>query len=230
MDRQGLANLWRDATQITREDIFGPDDELLPLYPGRNGELAQQARIPAVGMVGPNFHGTLAILSVNGAGGKAGHQSIPSSDRMYARIRELQEAEPGPLTLGAFEALNAAVMGSMPDWGVTQQHTKKILGSAKHKLDEVAYLYVVPFRTKDDAGSKMPSPYLDAGYTKHLVHQLRALRPALIIAIDRPSEKAAHRFRAESPVTEVIYYTRKRDAHDERKKTLAEIARMFKAP
>ena len=113
------------------------------------------------------------------------------------------------------------VIASIPDWGVAKQHTQKILDAAQKSLDDIAYLYLVPFRTRGDAGSTMDQAYLDAGYSRHLVQQLRAVAPKIIIAIDRPSERAAHRYRREAPHTNVIYYTRKRDAHAERAKTLA---------
>ncbi len=228
MDRQSLANLWRDAAQITRQDIFGPEDKLLPVYPVSAGDLAYQAQLPAVGMVGPNYSGSLAILSVNGAGGKYGHQSIPSSDRMYGRIGELKTSTYGSTALTAFEAVNSSVIASMPDWrSIYQRHTSKILQAAKHELAEIAYLYVVPFRTRNDEGYKIPRRYRETAYSSHLVHQLQALEPETIIAIDRASEQAALQFKVEKPDTNIIYYTRQRDAHDEQKRTLMEIARFF---
>jgi hypothetical protein len=222
--RQQLANLWREAAQITRKDIFGPRDALRPVYSLKDNILTDQIDIPAVGMVGPNYGGKLAILSVNGAGGKDNSLSLPSSDRMYAAFRHLRDATPGAPALAAFEALNTAVIASIPDWGVAKQHTQKILDAAQKSLDDIAYLYLVPFRTRGDAGSTMDQAYLDAGYSRHLVQQLRAVAPKIIIAIDRPSERASHRYRREAPHTNVIYYTRRRDAHAERTKTLAALS------
>ncbi|MEZ4563644.1 MAG: hypothetical protein R2853_13005 [Thermomicrobiales bacterium] len=227
MDRQSLANLWRDAAQITRQDIFGSEDKLLPVYPASAHELALQAQLPAVGMVGPDYSGSLVILSVNGAGGKFDHRSHPSSDRMYDRIGALKASTHGPTALEAFEALNNSIRASMPDWSIYQRHTSKILQAARHELADIAYLYVVPFRTKNDEGYKILRRYREAAYSSHLIHQLQALEPKTIIAIDRSSEQAALQFKADHPDTNLIYYTRQRDAHDEQKRTLTEIAKFF---
>ena len=222
--RPQLADLWHDAAQITRRHIFGPSDSLRPVYPDENRVLLDQIDVPAVGMVGPSYRSDLAILSVNGAGGKIDHRSLPSSDTMYEAVRRLRDAASGASALEAFEVLNQAVMASMPDWGVTRQHIGKILEAADKSLEEISYLYLVPFRTRGDAGSRIPDAFLDAGYRHHLVRQLRCVAPALIIAIDRPSERAALRYREEAPTTEVIYCTRKHDAHAERARTLAAIS------
>jgi hypothetical protein len=178
-------------------------------------------------MVGPQYRGTLAILSVNGAGGKDNARALPSSDQMYGALLNLRAAEPGAAALAAFEALNQAVIASIPDWGVTKQHINNILDTAQLSLADIAYLYLVPFRTRGDTGSTMPRQYLEAGYDRHLVQQLRVVAPKIIIAIDRPSKQAALRYTLEAPHTEVIYYTRKRDAHAERKETLTGIRSRF---
>ena len=226
--RQELAELWWIAAQITRRDIFGPDDALRPVYLDEHNVLWTQVDVPSAGIVGPRYRGTLAILSVNGAGAKDDSKALPSSDRMYEACQRLRASEPGASALQAFEALAQAVMASMPDWGVTKHHVQRILDAAQHSLDDIAYLYLVPFRTRGDAGSSMPQAYLDAGYSRHLVRQLPAVAPEVIIAIDRPSQNAALRYqREEAPRTEVIYYTRKRDDHAGRKKTLATIASRF---
>src|SRR5215208_2681010 len=81
-------------------------------------------------MVGPRYRGTLAILSVNGAGAKDDSKALPSSDRMYEACQRLRASEPGASALQAFEALAQAVMASMPDWGVTKHHVQRILDAA----------------------------------------------------------------------------------------------------
>jgi hypothetical protein len=71
----------------------------------------------------------------------------------------------------------------------------------------------------------MSQTYVDAGYIQHLVQQLRALAPKAIIAIDRPSQRAAERYKREAPDTSVIYYTRQHHRPDLRKETLIAIAK-----
>lgn len=224
MAREQLSDLFHEAAQITRKDVFGSGDELRPVYLKKDNILTGQIDVPSVGMVGPEYDGSVVILSVNGAGAKDNVKSLQSSDRMYAALCNLRDAAPGASAQAAFEALNLAVIASVPDWGVSKQHILKILEAVHKSVKDIAYLYLVPFRTRDDKGSTMNQKYFDAGYDRHLARQLRALTPKVIIAIDRPSECAARRFQIEAPQTEVIYYTRKRDAHVERKATLAYLA------
>jgi len=69
-----------------------------------------------------------------------------------------------------------------------------------------------------------------AGYARHLYRQLQLLRPGLIIAMDRLSERYALKWAAEQANQPVVFYfTRKRDAHAERKLLLAEIRNRFGA-
>lgn len=73
----------------------------------------------------------------------------------------------------------------------------------------------------------MPGVFTDTAYQKHLMKQLTATRAGLVIAFDRQAEKYsrlwAHQA-AEKPI--VFYYTRKRDAHAERRELLHQLARL----
>jgi hypothetical protein len=80
--RQELADLWRDGAQITRQDIFGLADALRPVYSTVQAEMTDQIDVPAVGMVGLQYRGELALLSVNGAGGRDNPPNSDSSNRM----------------------------------------------------------------------------------------------------------------------------------------------------
>jgi hypothetical protein len=175
-------------------------------------------------MVGSIYRGELAILSVNGAGGKDDAKRYPSSDAMYGALRNLRTAAPGALALAAFDAFTAAVDASIPDWPFGKR-VQKVLDAAQRSLCDIAYLYVVPFRIRGDAGATMRPRYLEKGYDRHLIHQLRAVAPKVIIALDSPSRGAAQLYQREAPQKELIYYTGKRDAHTERTRVEIEIRR-----
>jgi hypothetical protein len=97
-------------------DIFGPDAALRPVYLDEHNVLWTQIDVPAAGTVGPRYRGTLAILSVNGAGAKDDSKALPRCDRMYEACQRLRASEPSASALQAFEALAQAEMASMPDW------------------------------------------------------------------------------------------------------------------
>ncbi len=222
--RNQLAELWHEGSKLTRKDIFGPSDELRPEY--ENHRLNWQTDVVAVGMVGKNYKPDgLILLSVNPAGGKEEFSSDDLSDKVYERYRGLQNTSN---SLRRFEDSNKALLASIPGWRITTQYYYKILEAAGKHLIDVSFLYVVPFRTRCDNGSSMKSTYLDNGYAKHLRMQLDALSPGNIIAMDRPSEKAALAYKKDSESKmRVIYFTRKHDAHFERKETLRTIRGEF---
>ena len=223
--RNQVAELWHEGARLSRKDVFGQNDELRPEY--ENGHLNWQTDVVAVGMVGTDYRpGGLILLSVNPAGGKAEFGSNDLSDKTYERYKDLRRTG-NPLS--RFEKSNRALIASVPRWRITRQYYNRILESTGKRLSDVSLLYVVPFRTSGDNGSAMKSAYLDNGYTKHLQRQLEVLSPGHIIAMDRPSERAALAYRGDSgSEVKVIYFTRKRDAHPERDDTLRNIAREFR--
>ena len=59
--------------------------------------------------------------------------------------------------------------------------------------------------------------YIEQGYQKHLKGQSALLSPGRILAMDRPAEAIAKSYRDEAlPALDVLYFTRKRDAHSAR--------------
>ena len=230
-NRSQIAELWCRCARLRRTDIFGPADPLRPSY-ARPGNLAWQVGVAAVGMVGANYKsGGLAFLSINPAGGSEHFRTNQLSERMYQGFKGLQNpTEPGG-ELTAFEEMNAAVLPSMPYWASMGKNLEKIREAMKWRYEDIAYLYVVPFRTKGDKGSAMAGSqrgrsYIEQGYEKHLKGQLALLSPGKIIAMDRPSNEIAERYRDEEvPELDVVYFTRKPDAHAERDKILQQLTK-----
>lgn len=224
--RQAFANRWLKSAAITRSDIFGSDDSLRPVYTAQSA-LAEQIDVAAVGMVGKRYSpGGVSLLSVNPAGGSAHSTTNAASDEMYEAFRAMRSARTAIEAMACFDRVEPAVAASMPYWRITTQYVNSILGALGKRVEDIAYLYLVPFRTAGDAGSKMPSSYCDASYRLHLEPQLDLLQPALIVCVDRPSEAAARKWVAESgngTRCEVFYFTRKRDAHAERRALLDEL-------
>jgi hypothetical protein len=225
-----MASLWHAGAQMIRTDIFGRADPLRPSYE-TSGSVVEQVSVPAMGMVGPSYlPGSLAFVSVNPAGGKPGAKSSLVDDDLYRMVEQLRDARDESSQLKSFEGLAKCFVASMPTWTIWRQYLDPVLAAISKTLAECAYLYLVPFRTRGDAGSSLPDEFAAAGYARHLYKQLQLLRPGLVIAVDRPSERYSLKWaaeRADKPV--VFYFTRKRDAHAERKLLLAEIRSRFGA-
>ncbi len=223
--RRRVAKTWREGTYLSRSEIFGPGDGLRPTY--KNVNLDWQLDVPAVGLVGKHYEpGGLVLISVNPAGGKDEYASSPHSDLVYERYLDLRELDDVHLL---FEESNNALLASMPNWRFTKRRVSEVLKSAGKGLNEIAFLYVVPFRTKGDGGSNMNPKYIQNGYANHLKAQLNAVSPGHIIALDKPSKEAAAAYKKEScSGVEVIYVTGRRNGHAERQESLEAIRREFR--
>ena len=216
LDRAKVAELWRECAQLRRTDIFGPADKLRPKYERRS--LWWQIDVPTYGMVGANYgRGGVIILSVNPAGGKRNLESSYLDDRVYERFRDLRSLERNMSLHEAFEAANRAYRSAMlqPHWTITRKHYTKILKALGKRVDDVSFLQVVPFRTRDDEGSRMNFNYVMRGYERNAKKQLMLLAPGVIIAMDGPSRDVAQLYKTEhSRETTVCYWTRQRNVSD----------------
>jgi len=229
-ERAQWAQLWHTCSQVSREDIFGPDDPLRPIYPIKT-PLEGEVDIPAIGMVGPNYsEGGVVVVSVNPAGGSANSKFLPSSGDIYMTIDALRHAPDDQSLLAEFERVNDSFIHSMPEWPIWNQYVARLLAATGNTLAAIAYLYLVPFRTIKDEGSKMNNAagkrYCTEGYQRNLHRQLEVLRPRLILCVDRLSEEFC-RLWAKNNSAEVIYFTRKRDAHAERADLLKLLEQRF---
>lgn len=230
-DRSEIAALWRQGARLARGDIFGPDDSLRPVYESRSA-LEDQIDVVALGMVGARYlSGGLAILSINPAGGSPTSRTNYFSDRMYERFRDLRNAVENDCALVPFEDSNKAFIASMQRWGSMTGYLTQIQDAMRWNHEDIAYLYVIPFRTKGDNGSRMTQSrkgcdHIEQGYRKHLKGQLALLSPGLILAMDKPSYDIAERYRDEAaPTMDVEYFPRKRDDHSGRKDALRRLGR-----
>ena len=229
-NRGELAILWHQCAQIMRRDVFSDTDILRPKYDEPGGRIAAQMDIPAIGTVGRNYqeHG-VSFVSVNPAGGKATSRSTESDDHLYDAFAGVRDANSPSAISDAFESMVSRFSVAVRGWTITRQYIDPILRELKVSFDDVCYLYLVPFRTLGDKGSTMPERFTLSAYEKHLKHQLSATRPALLIAVDRPSETYCRIWANDAAErSEVFYYTRKRDAHAERRQRLSELARFAK--
>ena len=216
LDRAEVAELWRECAQLRRADVFGPADELRPEYERRS--LRWQIDVPTFGMVGANYRrGGVIVLSVNPAGGKRNLESTYLDDRVYERFRDLRDLKLNMPWHERFEAANRAYRSAMlqPHWTITRKHYTKILRALGKQLDDVSFLQVVPFRTKEDNGSSMSRDYVLNGYERNAEKQLMLLVPGVIIAMDGPSRDVAELYRTKhSQETTVCYWTRQRNVSD----------------
>ena len=214
LSRAEIAAFWHECASIRREAIFGLADPLRPTY--RHRSLQWQVDVAAAGYVGIDYEpGGVVMLSVNPAGGRENLEPDPASDKMYECLLAFRDLKPNGRLGRAFEDSHSAFRRSYPNWTITRKHYNKILTTLGTRFDELAFLYAVPFRTRGDTGSTMSRSFVGNGYKKHLKRQMLLLRPGTVIAMDRPSEDSANRYRREeAPEMRVCYWTRQRSIPD----------------
>ncbi|WP_139384134.1 hypothetical protein [Novosphingobium mathurense] len=220
LDRSVLAELWHERAKVTRENIFGTADAQL-----RPVSSASEADVAVPGMVGGDYQEKgLAIVSVNPAGGKDNFRPTSGDARLYQAVKEFTiSGEPSK-----FEEVNEAYYLGMPSWGPQWVHVNAILAASRQNLRQVAYPYLVPYRTRGDSGSTLKKNVIDRAYRAGFAETLRALKPSLVVPVDRHSEAAVYRAKAALGLSfDIIYYTRQRNAHAARAATLKMIAASF---
>lgn len=216
-DRSILAKLWHDRAKVTRQGIFGSADVSL-----RPVATLSQADVAVPGMVGENYEsGGLAIVSVNPAGGKDDFRPTLGDAKLYEAAKAIGHSD----DVRTFEQMNQAYRLGMPSWGAQWRHINAILTETHRSLWQLAYPYLVPFRTRGDKGSALKQDVVDWGYQSGFVEIMRELQPDLVIPVDRHSETAVYRLKSETSMPfEIVYYTRQQNAHAIRAATLQRIA------
>jgi hypothetical protein len=81
-------------------------------------------------------------------------------------------------------------------------------------------VYVVPFRTRGDIAAKIKPQMLERALPSFF-QQVSTLRPGMIVSTDRMAQGGCDAWaRQEAAVVKHWFYTRKRDAHQDRATTL----------
>lgn len=216
-DRSSLAKLWHARAQITRQEIFGLADGIL-----RPVATSSQADVAVPGMVGEKYKsGGLAIVSVNPAGGNDNFRPTSGDAKLYEAAKAIGNTD----DVQTFEQMNQAYRLGMPAWGAQWRHVNAILTATRHSLLQLAYPYLVPFRTRGDKGSALKQEIIDRAYGSGFVEIMQELRPGMVIPVDRHSEAAVRKLKVDTSMQfEIIYYTRQQNAHAARAETLQKIA------
>jgi hypothetical protein len=213
---QALTLAFQNRARLRRSDLAVDIDRLRPTSAQAHVDIA----VP--GYVGARYKpGNLCLVSVNPAGGKDNYRPTAGDDRIYSAAAELAAAE-GAAAGAAMAKLAQAFVCSMPTWGSQWQHVSAILRAAGAGLEEICYVYLLPYRTRGDSGSALSSAVLARAYQQGFADVLAAIDPKRTIAMDRPSQAACIRWADDGDQrARPLYYTRKRDAHGERQAFLA---------
>jgi hypothetical protein len=147
--REQLARHFHGLTQIPREEIFGSEEAIC-----RPLNLHKDARTMFAGYVGRNYRKNrdLLLLAINPGGGGDKYTHRTAEDEVfYPLLMDFKGASDNEI-LSSFESVNASFVPIVRGWNLWRIIEPALLAAGK-TLDEIAYMNVVPYRTRTD---KMP--------------------------------------------------------------------------
>ena len=217
--RREICELWQDSVQIEREVIFGPHDaKCRPLH------LADDANTMFAGFVGRRYRSDAGILllAINpGGGGDAYRSRTGEDEHFYPLLRAFKRATPEH-ALEAFERVNEAFAEIVRHWNVWRI-IERTLEAAGKALDEVAYMNLVPYRTRAD---KMPPVAARRTAVKRIVEPtIDLLIPRAIVALGKKAGTIQDIRRPDVPMYCVRRTIGDTYVHADAMQTLAEMRR-----
>lgn len=177
--RDSVAKHFHNLVQIPREVIFGEvDAKYTPI------NLSDDSAIMFAGYVGAKYkpdHGLLLLAINPGGGGDAYTHRIPEDEIFYPLLMEFKSCS-STNRVSAFERVNSSFIPIVQGWSLWKI-LKPTLDAAGKTLDEVAYMNVVPYRTR---GDKMP-PIAARRTSWEVVIEptLEVLKPKAIITLGK---------------------------------------------
>lgn len=192
-----IVTAYHRAASLEREAVFA-DTKLTPITQLNN------ARTAAPGWVGRNWHlGGTMLMAINPGGGGDNYRLNPSDEHLYALIRHFKAA--------SINNQEDALM-ELSDASARFQKTHNIyriiapiLSALNCSSEDIAFLNVLPFRTRDNAPAG--SGTLRRAWDVATCHQVEALKPKRIIALGRKAFDALAAVGATSKY-DVIYFKR----------------------
>jgi hypothetical protein len=185
ISRNIAAHHFHSLAQIEREDLHLGDEKYLPLY------LQDDARVMTIGYVGKNYERGkgIMLLGINPGGGGVKFASGRSAEDklFYPNLYEFKATG----SLESLAQINKAYTQVLPLWNLW-----RILGptieAAGRTFDEIAYMNVVPYRTRDD---KTPPVATQRQSWTHIVEPtLELLQPNAMVSLGMKAGKVVQRF------------------------------------
>jgi len=177
--RNALATHFHRLTGISRQDIFGDAD-----FEQRPINLPSDSSTMFAGYVGTGYvpgKGYLLLAINPGGGGDAYTQRIPEDEVFYPLLHDFKAANEGS-KVRAFEAINAAFMLIVKEWNLWRI-LRPTLDAAGIRIDEVAYMNVVPYRTRGDKKPRVAARR--ASWNQVVEPTLALLEPRAIISLGK---------------------------------------------
>jgi hypothetical protein len=186
-DRQSLADLWHSLSQVTREQMFGPEnDRYRPMHN------LQHAALPALGWVGQRYRvGGLVILAANPGGGGDGYRPALGDAELYDCFAKLRAAADAGQAILTFDRMTALYLRLTMGHNISLP-LQAVLQHGHLEPEQCAFLNIIPFRTRGDA---WPGVDIRRQAIKLvLAQQLLVLMPGKLVCLGKKACDDADRY------------------------------------
>ena len=138
---------------------------------------------PAVGLL---------LLAINPGGGGDAYESRTSEDQKFIPLlTRFKETEPSEV-LESFELVNRAFMRIVKGWGIWKKILDPTLNAAGVALEDVAYLNIVPYRTRNN--QMPPAAARERAWKRIVEPSLELLAPRAIVAMGQKAGNVVERW------------------------------------
>lgn len=187
LSREALALHFRALVNIERGEIFGPADAAY-----RPINLPEDSATMFAGFVGPNCEsGNCLILAINPGGGGDAYTERTNEDEHFYPLLQGFKASTDHEVLTTFEAINTAFMPIVQKWNLW-----RILGptleATRQSVDQVTYMNVVPYRTREDKTPPVAAQRIAWG--RIVAPTIALLQPRALIALGKKADKLVRRW------------------------------------
>ena len=184
-----IAEAFSAAAKVARSDVFGADnDRWLPK------NFQDNARLPFLGYVGASFRtGGVVLMAINPGGGSDKYKKTVEDERLCPALQRLQDSSPQMAAVAAGEVFQNYIE-VLPTWNLWRI-VNPVLKATDTDINSIAFLNVVPFRTKGDA-----KPHVKArnfSWAKIVSPLLSVLKPSQIIALGKKAGDVLQKYRTE---------------------------------
>lgn len=169
-----IVKAFQSVAKLHRSDLFD-DDRLMPWT------ASDDANTAAPGWAGAEWHNGTLLIGINPGGGGDNYRRNAGDGELYAALRAFGAA--------STERAGEAFRHSSDVWMRLQRGHNiwrivgPILGATGESVDEVSFINILPFRTRNDAAA--PVKVLRKAWEMASGRQVSALQPRRIIALGK---------------------------------------------
>jgi hypothetical protein len=178
-DRAAFAGRLHRNTRISRADLFGgADARLMPLH------RKDDASVMFAGFIGRHYvpDAGVLLLAINpGGGGGANVARSPDDEAFYPLLYDFTKANDSDL-LAAFDRVNDAFAVIVRRWNLWRI-LEPTLEAASLSLEQVAYMNLVPYRTRGNA--MPPRSAQQVSWREIIEPTLNVLKPLAIVTLGK---------------------------------------------